>query len=131
VLDTTVCSGFATGFGVFVVRNAYTVSLLGDKMSNMGSSLLKAVGLYDLVTESLDEYKRIAIELNHNEERYIEIIGKLEEKRLISDLFDTSKWVQNFDLGLKQAHTTFNEGNKPSHIHCKKVERDLIYLMDG
>eukprot|EP00591_Stephanopyxis_turris_P014849 CAMPEP_0195540430 /NCGR_PEP_ID=MMETSP0794_2-20130614/50567_1 /TAXON_ID=515487 /ORGANISM="Stephanopyxis turris, Strain CCMP 815" /LENGTH=61 /DNA_ID=CAMNT_0040674499 /DNA_START=1029 /DNA_END=1211 /DNA_ORIENTATION=+ len=61
-------------------------------MSNMGSSLLKAVGLYDLVTESLDEYKRIAIELNHNEERYIEIIGKLEEKRLISDLFDTSKW---------------------------------------
>jgi protein O-GlcNAc transferase len=67
----------------------------------MAGSLLRAVGLEELVTSDLAEYERRALELMRTPSRLVELRRKLEMARERSPLFNTESYCRNLE-GLYQ-----------------------------
>lgn len=65
--------------------------------SRMAGSLLRAVGLPELITTALPEYEELAVGLAAERRRLAEIRQRLAENRLGSALFDTPRFVRAFD----------------------------------
>jgi predicted O-linked N-acetylglucosamine transferase (SPINDLY family) len=74
--------------------------------SRMSGSLLHAVGLPELVTESFDDYVALAIDLSRQPARLQHMRQTLEQNRQSSPLFDTPRTCRNLEdlfLGLLSA----------------------------
>ncbi len=65
--------------------------------SRVAGSLLHAVGLPELVTNSLDDYEALALMLARNLEQCRGVRDKLREKRLISTLFDSAQFTRHLE----------------------------------
>ena len=79
------------------------VSKLGECMhSRIGGSLLKACGLGELVVNTWEEYKELAVRLACESQTLLHYRLMLEEGRENCSLFDTRKWVYNLEHGLLQ-----------------------------
>jgi len=87
------------------------ITLMGEQMHNrIEASYLRNAGLGDsLIAKSVDEYIDLAVHLNFDEFRYMELIKRLEysHERSQSELFDTCKWIRCFELGLLNAYDNF------------------------
>jgi protein O-GlcNAc transferase len=70
--------------------------------SRLGASLLRAVGLPELITHTLEEYEALALALASDPARLAEIRGKLIASRRSAPLFSPEKTVRN----LEQAYET-------------------------
>ncbi len=66
-------------------------------ISRMCGSLLNAVGLPDLITFSLAEYEKKAVQLGRNRRMITSYKRYLDEHRLSSDLFDIPELVKNIE----------------------------------
>lgn len=66
-------------------------------ISRMCGSLLNAVGLPDLITSSLIEYERKAVQLGKNSRMIDTYKRYLSEHRMDSDLFNIPKFVSNLE----------------------------------
>ncbi|MCC5638816.1 TIGR03032 family protein [Nostoc sp. CHAB 5844] len=73
--------------------------------SRVAASLLTAIGLPDLVTNSLETYEQLAIDLANHPEKLQQIKQKLAQNRTTYPLFDTPLYVRN----LEQAYRTMWE----------------------
>ena len=109
ILDT-ICSGVATSYDA-IWTNTPLVTIAGDIMSHrLGASLLSHIGLDDeLVASNLEEYKKIAISLSEDEDKYMDILRVLEDTRDESDLFDCKLWVQSFEKELQKCIDRHNQ----------------------
>ena len=94
------------------------ITFLGKTFSaRMGGSILKAIGLPELVVSSQDEYEALAIELGRHPDKILEIKKKLEQNRLTMPLFDAKLFTQNLELALTKAYKRFQNGLPPEHIY--------------
>lgn len=84
--------------------------------ARVGSSLLNAVGLPELVTETNDEYEKLIMELAADTRRLNEIRERLLRVRLQSPLYDTARFTRNFEVGLLEAWQKSIDGAKPEDI---------------
>jgi len=64
----------------------------------MAASLLKTFDLHELIVNSIEQYKNVAIELASQPEILANIKSKLIKKRLNSPLFDSSLFIRNIEL---------------------------------
>ena len=60
----------------------------------VGASMLRAVGLPELVTSSLTEYEELAFALACDPERLAGIKAKLMRNRMTEPLFDTARYTR-------------------------------------
>ena len=76
-----------------------------DKLaSRVGGSLLKAAGIENFIVPSLQEYEKLLIRCALDSEWFDGIKDQLESSRLTNSLlFDTKRWVQNFEKGIIEA----------------------------
>jgi predicted O-linked N-acetylglucosamine transferase (SPINDLY family) len=93
------------------------LTCLGNSFGGrVAGSLLRAVGLPELVTESLSEYEELALTLARDPERLAAIRAKLARNRDTEPLFDTPR----FTRGLEAAYTAMwrrqQAGLPPEHI---------------
>ena len=65
--------------------------------SRMAGSLLRAVGLPELVTHSLEDYEALAIALGNDRPRLAALRARLAAKRDTSPLFDTPRFVRDYE----------------------------------
>jgi len=65
--------------------------------SRVAASLLYAIDLSELVTESQEEYESAAINLAHSPERMSSIKNKLDKNKLIMPLFDAPLFTKNIE----------------------------------
>jgi predicted O-linked N-acetylglucosamine transferase (SPINDLY family) len=65
--------------------------------SRVAGSLLRAVGLPELVTASLDDYEALALTLARNPEQCRGVREKLRERRLSSTLFDSPQFTRHLE----------------------------------
>lgn len=115
-LDTNICNGTATVFEA-LWSGTPTLCYNGElPCSRVSASLLNSIDMKDLVTNSLEEYEKIAISLNTDENEYIGIIRRLEEAKTSYDLFNGKKWVQNFEDAIEKIVTRFANNQDPDHI---------------
>jgi len=93
------------------------LTLMGKSFaSRVAASLLNAIGLPELITNTQEEYEALAIELAMNPQKLADIKLKLAHNRLTTPLFDTPLFTKN----LESAYTKMYECNQndlgPDHI---------------
>merc|ERR1711916_366443 len=86
----------------------------------MGSSLLSAAGIPELICNSNEEYEEMAVTLAEDSEKLFTFRRKLERSRNSCAAFDTERWVKNLETG-------FND--IMGHLEHDKTMED-IYIED-
>ncbi len=69
-------------------------------VARMGSGLIQAAGMPELITDSLEEYQSTAIKLAKDPELLTKLKEKLIASRTTSPLFDSQKFCVNFEKNL-------------------------------
>jgi protein O-GlcNAc transferase len=89
-LDTRIYNGGSTTMDA-LWAGVPVITLLGNHYaSRMSAGLINAVGMPELITNSLEEYKKLAIKLANSPEELASVKDKLWQQREICPLFDTS-----------------------------------------
>lgn len=89
------------------------VTMQGESFAaRVGSSLLTAVGLAELITYSVQEYEQLALELALNPERLAGVRQKLASNRLTTPLFDTRQFTRHIELAYEEVYRAYFEGRK-------------------
>ena len=85
--------------------------------SRYAASLLNAIGLPELVTQTQAEYEALAIELANDPAKLQEIKDKLERNRLTTPLFDTAGFTKNIEAAYTQMYERCQADLQPEHIY--------------
>jgi predicted O-linked N-acetylglucosamine transferase (SPINDLY family) len=84
--------------------------------SRVAASLLNAIGLPELITNTQEEYEALAIELAMNPQKLAEIKLKLANNRLTAPLFDTPLFAKNLEAAYLQMYERYQADLQPDHI---------------
>lgn len=82
----------------------------------VAASVLKAIGLPELVTDTQEAYEALAVELATNAQRLSEIRAKLARNRLTTPLFDTALFARHLEAAYTQIYQRHQAGLPPQHI---------------
>jgi len=85
----------------------------------VAASLLNSVGLSNLITKSLDEYERLAIQFAIKEKNIIDIKNKLYNNLKSSSLFNTEIFTYNIEKAYKEIYERYKSNLKPDNIIIK------------
>jgi protein O-GlcNAc transferase len=84
--------------------------------SRMAASLLNAIGLPELITNTQKEYEALAIELAKNPQQLAFIKQKLANNRLTTPLFDTPLFVKNIETVYIKMYEQYLKDLPPGRI---------------
>jgi protein O-GlcNAc transferase len=94
------------------------LTLIGKSFaSRVAASLLNAIGLPELITNTQEEYEALAIELATNSQKLVEIKLKLAKNRLTTPLFDTPLFTKNLETAYLKMHERYLDGLPPECIY--------------
>jgi predicted O-linked N-acetylglucosamine transferase (SPINDLY family) len=79
----------------------------------VAASLLRAVGMEDLVTETLDTYEALAVALARDPALLGRMKRQLSENRLRLPLFDTSRYARHLESAYAKMWEIYCRGEKP------------------
>jgi predicted O-linked N-acetylglucosamine transferase (SPINDLY family) len=88
--------------------------------SRVAASLLRAIGLPELITATETEYEELAVGLAHDGERLQALCGNLEQNRLSSPLFDSIAYTRHLESAYIAIVERQEAGLPPEHIHIVK-----------
>ncbi|MDC0869697.1 tetratricopeptide repeat protein, partial [Paracoccaceae bacterium] len=84
--------------------------------ARVAGSLLNAVGLPELITESEEEYEALILELATKKRKLTNIKKKLAANRLSTPLFNTEQYTKHLEDGYQQAYQRYFDGQHPDTI---------------
>lgn len=120
-LDTLPCNAHTTTSDA-LWAGLPVVTCMGETFaSRVAASLLKAIGLPELVTTSLSDYESLVVDLANTPEKLRGIRRKLGSNRLTTPLFDTHQYTKH----LEEAYLLIHER------HCLNLAPDHIYVPLG
>jgi predicted O-linked N-acetylglucosamine transferase (SPINDLY family) len=79
----------------------------------VAGSLLKAIGLPELITDNLKDYEELALKLATTPELLLAIKTRLSQNRLSHPLFNTKIFCRNIEEAYKTMWQQVQQGNKP------------------
>ena len=79
----------------------------------VAASLLKTIGLPDLVTESLEHYEALALALARDPERLAGLRARLASNRLSSPLYDVQQFARSIEAAYLRMMEISRSGRKP------------------
>lgn len=116
-LDTWYCNAHTTASDS-LWSGLPLITKLGDTYaSRVSASLLRAIELPELVTESKESYEALALDLAKNPKRLAEIRNRLVANRLRTPLFDTPRFTRNIETAYEIVWGRYQAGLQPDHIH--------------
>jgi protein O-GlcNAc transferase len=83
--------------------------------SRVGASLLKNVGLDELIVPTMGDYEAVMTRCVSEPEWFSTITERLRSARDTSPLFDTERWVRNLEAGLTEV--VLNKESKHSDVY--------------
>jgi predicted O-linked N-acetylglucosamine transferase (SPINDLY family) len=93
------------------------ITLMGVSFaSRVAASLLNAIGLPELITNSQEQYETLAIELARNSQKLEDIKLRLARNRLAAPLFDTPLFAKNIEAAYIQMSERYRSDLLPEHI---------------
>jgi protein O-GlcNAc transferase len=108
------------------------VTMCVDRMcARMGASVLKAAGASELVTNTLEQYEELTVSLAKDSKKLWHIREQLEEARDVCPLFNTEKWVRDFEQCLEMAWSRYEQGAEPDDIGVEAAEPYNLILTSG
>jgi predicted O-linked N-acetylglucosamine transferase (SPINDLY family) len=84
--------------------------------SRVAASLLHAIGLPELVVETVDDYERLAIDLAHDASRRSKIRQSLLSVRDSAALFDLERFTRHIERAYQTIHRRHLEGLPVDHV---------------
>lgn len=113
-LDTLPCNAHTTASDA-LWTGLPVLTCSGDTFaSRVAGSLLTAMGMPELVTESLQDYERVALALASAPARLLELRQKLENNRHVSALFDIQKCTGNIEAAYARMWQTWLSRQEPA-----------------
>jgi len=88
----------------------------GSFASRLAASLLNAIGLPGLITNTQEEYEALAIELAMNPKKLSDIKLRLANNRLTTSLFDTPLFTKNLESAYTKMYERYQDDLQPDHI---------------
>ena len=85
----------------------------------VGMSMLKAAGLPELVTNSLEDYETLALELATDRARRSTIRRKLEQNRPTCPLFDNDRFRGGIETAYAAMWDTYRRGESPRSFRVR------------
>lgn len=85
--------------------------------SRVASSLLTNIGITELITHNVEEYRTLAIKLALDPKKLLEIKTKLIKNRLTSTLFDTKLFTKHIQSAYKTVFNRYHSELPPDHIY--------------
>ena len=93
------------------------LTMMGQSFaSRVAASLLNAIGLPELITNTQEEYEALAIELAMNPQKLADIKLKLAHTRLTTPLFDTPLFTKNLESAYTKMYERYQNDLGPDHI---------------
>jgi predicted O-linked N-acetylglucosamine transferase (SPINDLY family) len=89
--------------------------------ARVAASALHAVGLPELVSESLEQYERVALQLAHERERLSGLRARLAANRARSPLFDTRSYTRALESALRHMHERARQGLPPAGFNVAEL----------
>ena len=89
----------------------------------VAASLLKAVGLPDLITDNLQDYEALAAKLASERTQLDEIRARLQRNRLTYPLFDSHRYRRHIEAAYRQMWEIWQRGEAP---HAFAVTPDTL-----
>ena len=86
----------------------------GSFASRVAASLLRAIGLPELVTTSLEDYEALALKLARDPALLASIKTRLAENRLTAPLFDTARFTRHLEAAYHTMHARVQRGEPPA-----------------
>ena len=115
-LDTFPCNAHTTTSDA-LWAGLPVLTLMGTSFaSRVAASLLNAVGLPDLITNTQEEYEALAIELALNPKKLADIKLKLANNRLTAPLFDTPLFTKDIEAAYIEMHRRYHADLESEHI---------------
>jgi predicted O-linked N-acetylglucosamine transferase (SPINDLY family) len=94
------------------------ITLIGKSFaSRVAASLLSAIQLSELITNTQEEYESLAIELAINPNKFADIKKKLTHNRFSTPLFDTLLFTQHLESVYVQMMERYWNNSPPDHIY--------------
>jgi protein O-GlcNAc transferase len=119
-LDTLPCNAHTTASDA-LWADLPILTCVGDTFSGkVAASLLNSIGLSELITATLDEYQRAAIDLALESKKLLALKHKLARNRLTTSLFDTALFTRNLEQAYSAMHERHRAGSSPDHISVAK-----------
>ena len=96
----------------------FTVTVLGTSFAGrVAGSLFAAVGLPELITESLEAYEALAIKLAHDPAALAALKQKLQRNRDTHPLFDTVGFTRHLEAAFVHMWERYQGGLPPETFH--------------
>lgn len=93
------------------------VTFIGKSFpARVAASLLYAVGIPDLVTQTKSDYQRLAIDLGRNSEKLARVKQDLKNKVSSSSLFNTSLFAKKLEAAYFEMRNRLEAGLPPDHF---------------
>ncbi len=93
------------------------ITRIGETFAGrVAASLLTAIGLPEMVTQTQDEYEKLTIELVKNPSKLALVRNKLSKNRLSSPLFNTQVFTRHLERAYEAMHQRQMSGLPPDHI---------------
>jgi protein O-GlcNAc transferase len=94
------------------------LTCLGESScGRVAASLLTAIGLQELITNTQADYEALAIELASNPNKLKAIKDKLESNRLTTPLFDTPRFAKQIEAAYLKMYERYQSDLPPEHIY--------------
>jgi predicted O-linked N-acetylglucosamine transferase (SPINDLY family) len=119
-LDTFTYNAGATASNALWAGLPVVTKIGQNYTARMAGSMLNAVGLPELITETEKDYEALILELATNPKKLSEVKEKLANNRLTQPLFNTELYTKHLENGYQQAYQNYFDGNLPQTIIVPK-----------
>jgi len=93
--------------------------------SRVAGSLLRSIGLPELVTNSLEEYEALALRLAHEPMALAQLRARLAQNRLTHPLFDTALFTRNIEKAYRRMWEIWAAGRPPAPFSVNPTRSSL------
>jgi predicted O-linked N-acetylglucosamine transferase (SPINDLY family) len=116
-LDTLPCNAHTTASDALWAGLPVLTQAGESFAARVAASLLNAVGLPELITETQEQYESLAIELAHDPARLSALKEKLQKNRLTAPLFDTDLYTRNLEAAYSAMYERYQADLPPEHVY--------------
>jgi predicted O-linked N-acetylglucosamine transferase (SPINDLY family) len=96
------------------------LTLKGESyQARMGASIVNALGLPELITNTAEEYESLAIELAKNPDKLKAIKDKLEANLSTAPLYNTKLFAKSIETAYTKMYERHHQGLEPDHIYIE------------
>jgi len=120
-LDSFNCNAHTTASDALWAGLPVLTKLGEGFAARVAGSLLHAVGLPELATETAQAYEAMALELALRPERLAALQDTLATNRSMAPLFDTELYARHLESAFATAHERHVDGLQPDHIHVARI----------